>query len=303
MSTLSNTLPHPAAAQNYMIVSALEAGFIDIPSHLFVKDVPHTETHMTPSLSFFLRHSKSDEHLIFDLGIRKDIENSILRVQKLVGNVLPVTVSQDVRESLIKGGINPTEIKTVIFSHVHCDHVGDSSLFPNATFITGEGSLSLLANGFPSNPSSSFLTDTIPPNRGRFLSAADFSTSVACFPHAHDFFGDGSLYIVDAPGHLDGHINILARTSSDGAWIYLGGDTAPDCRLLSGAKEMTYNINADGSTNCAHTYKEVAEATIERVKTLKKMGKVHVLMAHDWEWYEANKSGEVFLPGSIPPVA
>ena len=46
------------------------------------------------------------------------------------------------------------------------------------------------------------------------------------FP-AYDFFGDGSFYILDAPGHDQGHICGLARTTtgSDGdTFILMGGD-------------------------------------------------------------------------------
>lgn len=41
---------------------------------------------------------------------------------------------------------------------------------------------------------------------------------------AIDFFGDGSLYFLDAPGHAVGHINALARTSKD-TFIYMGADS------------------------------------------------------------------------------
>lgn len=41
---------------------------------------------------------------------------------------------------------------------------------------------------------------------------------------AIDCFGDGSLYFLDAPGHAVGHINALARTSSD-TFIFMGADS------------------------------------------------------------------------------
>lgn len=45
---------------------------------------------------------------------------------------------------------------------------------------------------------------------------------------AYDYFGDGSFYILDSPGHAIGHINALARThaSPSSAFIHLGGDSA-----------------------------------------------------------------------------
>lgn len=42
---------------------------------------------------------------------------------------------------------------------------------------------------------------------------------------AHDFFGDGSFYLLDAPGHAIGHLAGLARTSQcPDTFIFMGGD-------------------------------------------------------------------------------
>ena len=41
---------------------------------------------------------------------------------------------------------------------------------------------------------------------------------------AIDFFGDGSLYLLDYPVHAVGHINALARTSPD-SFIFMGADS------------------------------------------------------------------------------
>ena len=40
---------------------------------------------------------------------------------------------------------------------------------------------------------------------------------------AHDFYGDGSLYLLDTPGHWPGHLAALARTTPD-TFLFLGGD-------------------------------------------------------------------------------
>lgn len=45
---------------------------------------------------------------------------------------------------------------------------------------------------------------------------------------AIDFFGDGSFYLLDTPGHAVGHLSGLARTtaSPDATFMFLGGDCA-----------------------------------------------------------------------------
>lgn len=50
---------------------------------------------------------------------------------------------------------------------------------------------------------------------------------------ALDFFGDGSFFFLDAPGHAVGHLNALARTSvRPDTFIYMGGDSYHHCAAL-----------------------------------------------------------------------
>jgi glyoxylase-like metal-dependent hydrolase (beta-lactamase superfamily II) len=41
---------------------------------------------------------------------------------------------------------------------------------------------------------------------------------------SYDLFGDGSVQILNAPGHAVGHICALVRTTED-SYLLLGGDT------------------------------------------------------------------------------
>ncbi|KZS99913.1 uncharacterized protein LAESUDRAFT_667350 [Laetiporus sulphureus 93-53] len=299
---MAATLPPPGSYQAYIEVSALEAGIIHLPLQLFVAGSDPSEIRTCPSLAFSLRHSITREHLVFDLGIRRNTESYPPIVRGAIAKWMPVTVPQSVDESLKSGGIPPQEVSTIILSHLHFDHVGDPSAFPNATFIIGEGGEGLMKGGFPANPQSDVLQDTVPIDRTRSLTAENFSTSVGPFPRAFDYFGDGSLFLIDAVGHCAGHINVLARTSSAGSWIYLAADTAHDVGLLTGEKSIAFTIDPSGRLQCAHANKDEAEEHIRRVGQLLKLPHVHVLLAHDWEWYEKNKGGEAFLPGIISPL-
>lgn len=95
---------------------------------------------------------------------------------------------------------------------------------------------------------------------------------------------------------------MLARTSPNGSWILLGGDSAGDIRLITGEKEMGHFVDTSGIHRCIHVDKELAMENIRRIRSLLKIPKVQVLIAHDTPWYEANQGGPAFLPGVIPPV-
>ncbi|CDO72265.1 hypothetical protein BN946_scf184970.g117 [Trametes cinnabarina] len=296
-----NSLPEPQADQPFMMVSALEAGFLELRMRLFVSGSAPTESKMCPSLAFLLRHSATGDRVVFDLGIRRNLDTHPPAVQQLNAG-RTVVIPQTVAESLERGGVDPATVKTVIVSHLHFDHVGDTSLFPAATFILGGEARDFLAlHGYPADPESLCLQSAVPLDRTVFLDK-EFTHIIGPFSRAYDYFGDGSMYIIDAPGHLPGHVNVLARTNATGSWIYLAGDTAHDVRILTGEREVAVALQPDGQVRCIHLDKEKAEEHIRRVRTLLDVRHMLVLLAHDDKWYEANKESGSFLPGIIPPV-
>lgn len=101
-------------------------------------------------------------------------------------------------------------------------------------------------------------------------------------PNTLDVFNDGSFLIVDAPGHLPGHINALARISET-QQVYLGGDACHDRRLLTGEKRIGEWHDADGHVCCIHADRKSAEETIEKIRQLEKEG-IEVIFSHDVEW-------------------
>ena len=115
------------------------------------------------------------------------------------------------------------------------------------------------------------------------------------FPHTLDLVGDGSIYVVSAPGHLPGHINLLCRTSPT-KWIYLGGDTFHDPCMLTGEKWITTypDESGNGRTCCIHIDKAAAQESLERVRQLVKTAesedyKVETVVAHDVVWCRENQ--------------
>ncbi|KAJ7697448.1 beta-lactamase-like protein [Mycena rosella] len=295
----SPVLPEPAANQAYMHISAMQAGIIHLPVDLIIAGESRT-MRTCPSLSFHLKHSASDRHFIFDLGLRRNYESYPPEMKAKYRTLMPCEVPQTVAESCEKGRLDPATIETVVISHLHFDHIGDCSPFTKAKFILGGEGKAALADGYPGNPKSQTLAESTPADRTVFLDSEDFTTSIGPFPRAVDYFGDGSVYIIDTPGHCAGHITLLVRTSPDGAWMYLGGDVAHDTRLITDPEKNIATADANGTPYCMH--RDPAQATIDisRVRALVKLPRVEFIIAHDWKWYEENM-GHAFLPGKIVP--
>ncbi|KAK6987487.1 Lactamase-B domain-containing protein [Favolaschia claudopus] len=305
----SHPLPKPSGPnQPYMHISALQAGFVAIPNDVVIQGSTPTYQNC-PSLAFYLRHSHlPNGGMIFDLGLRKNWETYPPEAQRNFqpGAMFPCTVPQDVAESCREGGVDPGEVECVVISHLHFDHVGDCSPFTKATFILGGEAQASLDDGYPENPHSAILAASTPRDRTRFLTKEDFDTSIGPFPHAHDLFQDGSVYVIDTPGHSPGHLTLLARTSPTGAWLFLGADVAHDKRLLTDPRTRIATTRENGESFCVHRDPVQAEVDLGRVRRLLLEededgdGRVEAIIAHDWKWCEENL-GRAFLPGRIVP--
>jgi glyoxylase-like metal-dependent hydrolase (beta-lactamase superfamily II) len=319
-------LPAPAVDQTYVTISALQAGHLTLPEKLFVTDADPEKRATVPSLSFLIQHPSRTNHskkdkLIFDLGLKRDFSGYREAQQQHIAQRQPTIVSPDAADSLRKGGLDPKNVDTVILSHVHWDHVGTPSDFPNSEFVVGSGTMHLLANGGgPLYPAEIFNHNELPHSRTRELPparnedtsrASDRQTNhtwhpLAGFPAAIDFYNDGSLYVIDAPGHLPGHINLLARIAPK-KWVYLGGDCCHDPRILSGEKGIALYDDGRGGLRSVHADTDEAARPVERAARLLKKGQVQeegggvvdvdVVVAHDRGWAEGN--GARFWPGTL----
>ncbi|KAG7099955.1 hypothetical protein E1B28_001748 [Marasmius oreades] len=292
------SLPTPVLNQAHCIVSAVEAGIVKLPTERFIHDGKPGEFVVAPSLSFLLRHSVTGHKFVFDLGIRKDWTNYPPPTVRKLKADFRLKVEQDVSESLVKGGLSPSEVDVVCLSHLHYDHIGDTSRFTNSTFLVGGEAVTLVTPGYPADPKCLYASDLLPAGRTRFLDMQD-QPPLGPFPRAVDFYRDGSLYIVDAPGHSPGHINLVVRTSPDGGWLLLAGDSAHHWRLITGESRIAEGPVGFTGT-CAHSDKKAAEEHLERIRAFMRFPKTMVLLAHDEPWYKENKDGPAFWPGQIP---
>jgi glyoxylase-like metal-dependent hydrolase (beta-lactamase superfamily II) len=318
----TTSLPPPSVRQAYVSISPLTGGFITLPERFFVFPSDPDAKQTVPSLVFLITHpgiadSERGEiipiHLMFDLGLRSQSSNYTPEQQGHLSNRQPVILEPRIADKLSKGDIcAATEVDFVLLSHVHYDHHGDPEDFKESTFLVGNGSLKILQDGLQGAGSHQhFQPGILPDNRTIELPQPSENgpqvelplkngnvihskwATVGPFPFALDIFADGSTYVVDSPGHLPGHLNLLCRMGPRN-WVYLGGDACHDIRLLTGEKEVGTWKDADGHTLCIHLDKESAEKTLRRIAQLKsdaRAGQQHVevIMAHDALWLESHR--------------
>ncbi|KAF9698211.1 hypothetical protein EKO04_003947 [Ascochyta lentis] len=297
----------------YVTVHPLQAGYFTLPERFFVTPLANQDARKTvPSLSFLIQHTSPSTskitRILFDLGIRRDISAYSEPIRNHVKTRQPCSGSPDTLCSLERGGLSAKDIDFVVLSHVHWDHVGTPSDYPDSNFVVGNGALSLLngSSRLENGSHSCFEPDLLPLDRtielhvvdnapssihsnhssAKSLTDSTSSDGVAwsapqqifwgqqwrpkgILPATLDVFRDGSLLIVSAPGHLPGHLNLLCRLQN-GRYVYLAGDACHDLRLLTGEKEIAVWSDPHNINNicCIHADKNQAEKTLALIRTL-----------------------------------
>ena len=291
---------------HYPIVSPLSCGFLSPPAWKFLADAKEGEKLTMPSLSFLIQHPQPKSKIVFDLSIRKDLTKYPIGLQKHLETRNPLSSEKDVKSALSLGDIDSSEINYVIMSHVHWDHIGTPSDFTTATFIAGPNTGKLLKNEmgpdlfnsyFEPNllPSDRTIELPLPPESGKgdiFDSKHGWHWQNAyILPHAIDMFHDGTIYIVNSPGHVPGHLNALIRISQD-KWVYLAADACHHVRIFKGEVDFGSWQNDRGRRVTIHNDLNAAYKTLDTMRKLQKDGldgaEVEVILAHDGDWEKEN---------------
>ncbi|KAK3309423.1 beta-lactamase-like protein [Chaetomium strumarium] len=193
-----------------------------------------------PVFAFLIQHPTLHRSVLFDLGVRKDWANlSPALLAQIKASSMTIHVERDVRDILDDAGIDADSIEAIVLSHWHFDHIGDPNRFASdIPLIVSPGFKEKMLPGYPANPQSPLLESDF---ANRELIELDFSgnnnnnnnnnnkkykykrLTIGRFP-ALDYFGDGSFYLLDSPGHTFGHLSALARVGGPSSFVFLGGD-------------------------------------------------------------------------------
>ncbi|KAJ9501535.1 hypothetical protein LTR99_004419 [Exophiala xenobiotica] len=272
-------------AAPFVRVHALPTGYLWLPDRWIFADGDTNLRHLSPDYSFLISHP-SGKNVLFDLGMRKDLDRNPRVIREDYSSIEPY-VPKDAYDLLSEGPIKPQQIDLIVLSHLHFDHSGDVTRFPEARILVGPGTRECIAPGYPASDGSPF--------DGTVLTHAGFSelestqyqsfkqgTVPLGFPFETgvDMFGDGSLYILNAPGHMPGHQMALARTGQD-EWVAMGGDCCHHRTLLEDpSRDISVDVGPNGQPGF-HKDPDSARSTIHRTRKCHSNPAVFVLLAHD----------------------
>ena len=185
-----------------------------------------------PSSVAVIDHPK-DGITLFDTGYsERFLEITKNFPERFYAMVTPVKLDpeQTAARQLERLGIRRSDVRRVVCSHFHADHVSGVADFDRAEYIYSKRALDKLrARSRVGQVASGFLNGLLPGDfeaRGRPIESFTVHQSIADFgPFGEgiDLAGDGSLLAVPLPGHSPDHFGLLA-TRGDGGRDFLVAD-------------------------------------------------------------------------------
>jgi glyoxylase-like metal-dependent hydrolase (beta-lactamase superfamily II) len=200
-----------------LTIDFFTTGYCTHPEAVVIRDGKWRETKF-PSLFAAITHPNLGI-ILFDTGYSsrffQETRDFPLRLYALVTPVY-FQADESAIDRLQQVGIAAADVKYIIISHFHADHVGGLQDFPNAQFICFNsaytavkdrpGWLALKAGFLPGLLPDDFDLRTI---FVEDLAIADLPTEYAPFDTGYDLFGDRSLLAVELPGHATGQLGLF----------------------------------------------------------------------------------------------
>ena len=184
---------------------------------------------------FLIKHRKHG-YILFDTGYDENITKAGV-VGRLYGLINPTTVSKEdtIVEQLKRDGIKTNEIKTIILSHLHPDHIGGLKHFAKSKIILSEEAMKSSRHASPlALIMKRYLPDDFE-TRAQVVTAQELESKDYDCLSGYDLFGDDSVVLTKLDGHARGQIGALI----DGK-VLLAADACWGTDLIDWTRKMKF---------------------------------------------------------------
>ncbi len=237
---------------------ALEGATLTLDKALLMIGQPSEEI-TCPCPAYLIEHPRG--LVLWDTGLYPPAADDAVAVygQDFVNFVgLRYEPHQRVDRQIEALGYSLSDIKFVICSHAHFDHAGGLYLFPEAKIMIGADEIAYAMWPKPSHAGLFRRDDLLSaPHANVHEVAGDF-----------DVFGDGSITILQTPGHTPGELSLIVRLP--GRSFILTGDAIHIREALELAEPLPLDVDT-----------KQAVRSIKRIQLLAATNDAQVWIAHD----------------------
>ena len=171
---------------------------------------------------------------------------------------------------LSRFGLTPEDVRFVIVTHFHADHVSGLRQFPNAQFVANADAFTAVtASSNAQNMRHGVFPELLPHDFSQRMIDLNSQPIIdpPGLPDGRDLFGDGSLIAIDLPGHAQGHFGVLIQTdvgpllyAVDAQWLRAA---LPD-RIPGYPAKLIAQDDAELKRSCATlwSYMDAGNATL-----------------------------------------
>lgn len=167
--------------------------------------------------------------VLFDTGYSQRFFEETAHLPSALYRYITPVIYQDkdsAASQLRAAGIAPDDVRYIVLSHFHGDHIGGLRDFPNARYIYLDkayravkdlGSLASVRAGFlPGLLPDDFVERSLPIREKDIVQPFNAGKD-SVFPctEGYDLFGDGSLLAIELSGHAAGMIGLFVSTATD----------------------------------------------------------------------------------------
>jgi glyoxylase-like metal-dependent hydrolase (beta-lactamase superfamily II) len=259
-------------------ITIFEAGFCTHPACMVLKGAG-VKSQCFPSRAYLI--STKVGNFLWDTGYAEHFMDASHGVYRLYSMVTPVTFnpSQSLILQLKSNGVTAKDIRGIIVSHFHADHVAGLLDFSGTNIICSFDAWNSIKNikGI-SALKKGHLPDLIPKDIETRLSFVEqlpnrvLPNVLRPFETGWDLTGCGDVLIVDLPGHAKGHLGAFIATEQ--GWVLLASDAAwteEAYTSLRGPSELSFLIQ--------NNRKEYYE-TLNQLHQLHIQNQVKIMLTH-----------------------
>lgn len=170
--------------------------------------------------------------ILFDTGVHTQFHHATRKFPYRIHNILtPFDLKEEnnAGNQLLKIGMHPDDVKAMIISHGHADHIPGIIDFPNAKIIINNVELDFMCWDHTKHNSFKLLRNaylkSLYNNCRNEIMPIDFTTrgkSHRMFKTAVDLWDDGTMYLVELPGHTKGQMGLFMNNGESGDLFFVG---------------------------------------------------------------------------------